>query len=252
MSFGSHRLLFNFANILSVKPNMSPHPTTDEEQQHPLAFLHQNPIVSILGDPLGFDLQPQLQALGDVSRSNPLLTSFLSDCCEKINSIARVSSSDVQVSLDTFASPSQLGAVKPVCLELRASLEVIVALGSYIAACYGIDSNPVGSGADATIHNRIQKYGQDGFFDLTRFGLVKQVLLKSSTVADVCNHGVNAAALAFSLSLMLRDKQVEKRLFIPREVAQFACQIKGLSVSVIFHRVECRSFSLTIGRGQAI
>lgn len=210
---------------------MSPHPTNDEEQQHPLAFLYQNPIVSILGDPLGFDLQPQLQALGDVRRTNPLLASFLSDCCDKVNSISKASESDVHLSLDAFASPSQADAAKQISPELRASLEVIVALGSYIAACYGVDSNSVGAGAENTIHDRIRKYGQDGFLDLTRFGLVKQVLHKSSTVADVCNYGVNAAALALSLSLMLRNKQLEKRLFLPRAVAQFAAQIQGLSVS---------------------
>ncbi|KDN52671.1 ketoacyl-synt-domain-containing protein [Tilletiaria anomala UBC 951] len=213
---------------------------SEEPNEHPLYFLHRNPVVSILGDPLNFDLRAQVLTVGKIAKTNPTLRSFLVAWFDAVQRKSQHWSQlgCVAPSLEVFTDQLALENALECCVHLIAPLELICVLAAYIAACNPMDVNAVAAGCDSDLHKRILKYGRDGMVDFTQFGLARMVILASKTISDVCKYASTAAALALSLShsISAKDKgapkfsTVQKRLLIPREGSSLAGGLKDVQI----------------------
>lgn len=190
-------------------PSDAPAPAPAD--QHPLHFLHRAPLVTVLGDPEQRSLPHHLAQLVRLAPAHPLLASFLHAALAALNGqVAQMleahGEQPAQAACLTLASlraPETRAVLASDPLYIP-SLELIAVLGSLIAACNPLDSNPVAAGVEPNLLARLGKYGtltQGLVIDLSAYGLARSVLHASQNrIADVAHYGANAVALAWALA----------------------------------------------------
>jgi Starter unit:ACP transacylase in aflatoxin biosynthesis len=226
---------------------MAHHTPGLEEEVNPLHFLQRSPVISILGDPLHLDLPIEVTTLAKISKSNAFLQSFLSSVVEAINQqlreLARIDNA-LTLNVDVLKESEKLITSIHACPQLTAPLELVVIFGTYLAASNGADINAPGSGAEETLHDRIQKHGSDGFIDLSRFGLAAAVLRASRSLGDVFSLGIKAAcaALVFAFDvdlkahkLLAQGQEMYQRLLVPAQDFETISTVEDVRVSLPFN-----------------
>lgn len=180
-------------------------PTVDPDVEHPLHFLHRMPLLTVLGDPQHLSLRMQLRSLVRIADSHAYLEAFLQSAIRALNvQVATMlhlnGEEPAQASCLTLASlllaqdagyqshhDQTLLTNDPLYVP---SLELIVVLGTVIAASNPMDANPVASGVESNVLIRLTKYGlSDGsLVDLSTYGLASLVLGASKgNIADLAH-----------------------------------------------------------------